>query len=49
MMKKVVRTEDFPVVRTKKGKVHGYKENDVYHFLGIRYGRAKRFELPEET
>ena len=49
MMKRVVRTEDFPIVRTKKGNVHGYQENEVFHFLGIRYGRAKRFELPEET
>lgn len=48
-MKRTVRTPDFPVVQTRKGKLHGFLEGDVYHFRGIRYGRAKRFELPEET
>lgn len=46
-MKKVVRTPDFPIVRTKQGRLHGYLEDSVYHFYGIRYGRAKRFRMPE--
>ena len=36
-MKKVVRTPDYPIVKTKQGKLHGYQEDDVFHFLGIRY------------
>ena len=48
-MKKVVRTTDFPIVQTNKGKLHGFLENDVYHFHGIRYGRARRFDLPAEV
>ena len=45
-MKKVVRTPDFPIVETKLGKLHGFLQDDVYHFHGIRYGTAERFELP---
>ena len=26
-MKKVIRTPDFPIVRTKQGKLHGYQED----------------------
>lgn len=48
-MRKVVRTPDFPVVKTKKGRLHGFLDDDVYTFRGIRYGRAQRFALPEET
>ena len=39
-MKKVVRTPDFPIVETKLGKLHGYLQDDVFHFHGIRYGTA---------
>ena len=46
-MKKVVRTPDYPIVETKQGKLHGYREDDVFHFYGIRYGRAERFQLPK--
>ena len=45
-MKNVVRTPDFPVVETKLGKLHGFLQDGVYHFHGIRYGTAERFELP---
>ena len=48
-MKQVIRTPDFPVVQTDKGLLHGYYEDGVYHFKGIRYGRAERFMLPRET
>ena len=47
-MKKVIRTPDFPIVETKQGKLHGFKVDDVFHFHGIRYGTAERFELPKE-
>ena len=48
-MRSVIRTPDFPVAETKKGKYHGFLSDDVYHFHGIRYGRAQRFELPEKV
>lgn len=40
---------DGPVVETKKGKLRGYLYDKVYHFLGIRYAKAKRFHMPEEV
>ena len=45
-MNRVIRTADFPVVETGRGKLHGFLKGDVYHFHGIRYGTAERFELP---
>ena len=48
-MRRVIRTADFPVVQTKKGKLHGFLDDSVYQFFGIRYGRAERFALPEEV
>ena len=48
-MRRVIRTEDYPIVQTKKGKLHGFRDGDVYHFFGIRYGKAGRFSLPKET
>lgn len=35
-----------PIVETTKGKLRGYTFQGVHHFLGIRYARAKRFEMP---
>lgn len=46
-MRKVIRTPDFPIVETKQGKLHGFKSDDVFHFHGIRYGTAERFQLPK--
>lgn len=46
-MKKVIRTPDYPVVETKNGKLHGFWQDGVFHFRGIRYGRAERFELAQ--
>ena len=46
-MKKVVRTPDFPIVKTRLGKLHGFLQDEVFHFHGIRYGTAERFQLPE--
>jgi len=46
-MRNVIRTPDYPVVATKLGKLHGFVQDGVFHFHGIRYGTAERFELPE--
>lgn len=45
-MKSVIRTPDFPIVTTRQGKLHGFWQDGVFHFHGIRYGTAERFELP---
>jgi len=45
-MRKIVRTPDFPIVETSLGKLHGFQKDDVFHFHGIRYGTAERFQLP---
>lgn len=46
-MKKVVRTPDYPIVETRQGKLHGFLQDEVFHFRGIPYGMAERFELPK--
>lgn len=46
-MKKVIRTPDYPIVKTKQGKLHGFLQDEVFHFLGIRYATADRFAMPE--
>ena len=35
-------------VTTPKGTLRGYKQNDVYHFCGIEYGKAERFQPAKE-
>lgn len=35
-----------PIVETQKGKLRGYRFNGVNIFRGIRYAKAKRFEMP---
>ncbi len=40
-------TSTEPVVETKAGKIRGFKFDSTYHFYGIDYGKAKRFEQPE--
>ena len=40
--------EDYPVVSTKQGKLRGFFYKDVFTFYGVRYARARRFEMPEE-
>ncbi|MBR0087675.1 MAG: carboxylesterase/lipase family protein [Lachnospiraceae bacterium] len=40
-------TEDYPIVDTPKGKIHGYVDGDVFCFHGIEYAHAKRFHMPE--
>lgn len=41
--KHFVCTEDYPIVDTPKGKIHGYLDNDVFCFHGIDYAHTKRF------
>ena len=38
---------DSPIVETTKGKLRGYYFNGVNIFQGIRYAKAKRFEMPQ--
>ena len=40
-------TPDAPVVETPKGKLRGFHFDGVDHFFGIRYAKAKRFQMPE--
>lgn len=40
--------KDQTVAQTKYGKVRGYCLDGNYAFQGIRYARAKRFQMPEE-
>ena len=41
--------DSLPVVETKAGKLRGYQWEGTYIFKGIRYAKAKRFQLPEEA
>ncbi|MBR3503338.1 MAG: carboxylesterase/lipase family protein [Clostridia bacterium] len=36
-----------PIVETTKGKLRGFRFDGVDHFYGIRYAKAKRFQMPE--
>ena len=47
-MRRVVRTVDYPIARTKKGLLHGLEDDGIFQFFGIRYGKAERFCLPKE-
>lgn len=46
-MSKFVCGLNSPIVETTKGKLRGYFFDGVNIFQGIRYARAKRFEMPE--
>ncbi len=35
-------------VKTPKGYLRGYKKDNVYHFCGIDYGKAKRWQIAED-
>lgn len=49
MAKRFICTLDEPVVSTAAGKLRGYKMDDIYHFEGIRYAKAKRFQNPQKV
>ena len=36
-----------PIVQTRAGKLRGFRYDGVDHFYGIRYAKAKRFQMPE--
>ena len=38
-----------PVVTTKYGRLRGFRLGDTYHFYGIKYADAKRFQMPKEV
>ena len=46
-MKEFICRPDYPVAETPKGKIRGYAYDGVFIFCGIRYAKAKRFEMPE--
>ena len=46
---KFVCTRKDPIVKTKQGKIRGYKEGTTYTFHGIKYATAKRFQAPVEV
>ena len=47
MSKEFYCTPTAPVVETPKGKIRGFHFRGVDHFHGIRYAKAKRFEMPK--
>ena len=47
MKKAFYMTKDSPIVETKAGKLRGFHFDGVDHFYGIRYAKAKRFQMPE--
>ena len=46
-MKAFAVTKSTPIVETPKGKLRGFHYDGVDHFYGIRYARAKRFQMPQ--
>ena len=40
--------EGFAEVETKWGRIRGLRQNGVYAFLGVDYGKAKRFHPAED-
>ena len=47
MAKEFYVTTEAPIVETPKGKIRGFHYRGVDHFHGIRYAKAKRFEMPK--
>ncbi len=43
---KVTLTGEYPIVSTPMGRLHGYKDDGVFGFRGIKYANAARFEAP---
>lgn len=49
MAKRFICALEEPVVSTVAGKLRGYKMDEIYHFEGIRYAKAKRFRNPQKV
>lgn len=47
MAKEFCMSKSAPIVETPKGKLRGFRYDGVNHFYGIRYAKAKRFQMPE--
>lgn len=47
MAKEFYMSKSAPIVETPKGKLRGFHYDGVDHFYGIRYAKAKRFQMPE--
>ena len=47
MAKEFYVTKTAPIVETPKGNLRGFHYDGVDHFYGIRYAKAKRFQMPE--
>ena len=47
MAKEFYMSKSAPIVETPKGKIRGFHYDGVDHFYGIRYAKAKRFQMPE--
>lgn len=45
--KEFLCTNTDPIVKTKQGKIRGFKSNKMYCFFGIDYAKAERFEEPQ--
>lgn len=46
-MKTFIQREDYPIVKTKAGKLRGFELDGMFHFYGIQYATAKRFLPPK--
>ena len=46
-MKEFICSPDYPIVDTAQGKLRGFFFDGVHQFRGIRYAKAKRFQMPE--
>lgn len=46
-MKHFVCSNESPIVKTRQGKLRGFKWGDVYQFRGVRYARSERFCMPQ--
>lgn len=48
LTKKVICSEDYPVVQTQNGKLRGMLIEETFVFRGIRYAKAERFCMPDD-
>ena len=47
--KSFICSEEYPIVETNAGKVHGYVDGDVFCFRGMDYAWAERFQEPRSV